>query len=145
MILGIADITNDELRRLVARFTIKNHKYADPKTARGDCAAVSTQFLMFLQLEEYGGSRKVQNWKWDIYNFTSLTSGPPVPHEFFRDHHYGSHVAVLVDGWYIDFTARQFSHDAPFPLIWKEDWQDHAHVLQQEGRADRTAGVGPAL
>ena len=62
--------------------------------------------------------RQKRDW-WDrSFRFRYLHT----PHRWYRSGcHWDGHVAALVDGWIVDFTARQFDPAAPFPLVFRLD------------------------
>jgi len=90
---------------------------ADPAIARNNCWATSNEVYQNVEWEEYGQVDEV-----DIVGVeaTSCT-------------HYALYLANSEESVVVDFTARQFSPDAPFPFILPVDkW--HAYMEHVTGR-----------
>lgn len=118
----IGEVIDDRLRHLIARWTsMFRHQYASPEGADGQCAACSLDFNSELR-DVLGVYATTADWYADR---RGVDQGQPVPHPWFDNLHesvYRGHTCTLVDGWYIDFTARQFYPEAPYPLIWRTQW-----------------------
>lgn len=90
---------------------------ADPAIARNNCWATSNEVYENVDLEEYGQIDEL-----DIIGVEATGCT-----------HYAVYVANSEESVVIDFTARQFSPDAPFPFILPVDkW--HAYMEHVTGR-----------
>ena len=129
--LLVEDIEIPHLKVLVEKFAHEYRLYKDPRRARGECVETSYEFLRFLHAHGYVGN--FQNIDWEIEG-SKVVDGPRLPLEIeslFWDNGFGGHTAVLVDGYYVDFTARQFAREGrriPFPLIWKYPKEEQRHA-----------------
>lgn len=114
------------LQEAVLRFAKENEAYSDPSCACGGCVDATGAFLYDYQgclgtvrlaafdweyfLDEDGGLVIDLNGAWD----------PGFLHD---EGGYGGHTAIRAefDGRlvFIDFTARQFDPELPFPHIWE--------------------------
>jgi len=119
---------------LCAEYAAECHFWLSPETAKYDCidatdgfvaackaAEVSVEVVDFL-CEKYkrnGFMTMVIAHEVSI-NLSEEAHHLPLPE---LPHHFAGatigHTVARVDGWYIDFTARQFDAAAPFPLVWR--------------------------
>lgn len=96
---------------------VKVSDMADPSIARNNCWATSNEIYENVELEAYGDIDEV-----DIVGVEATGCT-----------HYAVYVANAEEAVVIDFTARQFSPDAPFPFILPVDkW--HAYMNHVTGR-----------
>lgn len=120
------------LKAAVPAFADRYSGYAEPAIAAGNCHCATDTFRKDAALARYPHStiefafERVR----DTRNTWKKSEGPPVPVEIaylYLKHcndqdsavrRYEGHTVAKVGRWYIDFTARQFDPDAPFPLIW---------------------------
>jgi len=90
-------MTPDDLDRklaLIERFAALHPEYGDPRIARGSCRLATRQFVEMAKAAGVEAS-------------AAFSLGGPE----------GNHCTVNVGEYSVDFTARQFNRDAPFPLI----------------------------
>jgi hypothetical protein len=144
MLIKIKDLP-DSLRNVVADFCDENYDLADPEGANGECTAATLLFYEVL-IDDHGwdpqwldlGHEKSSWWwagsthPWDeCLGSLEEDIGPKAPHDYYYNNGWNGHVCVCVSEktldrggqtYFIDFTARQYSPKAPFPLIWKEEW-----------------------
>lgn len=102
----------------VGLFHQDQSRYRKPEWARNYCEVATEDFLVELKRHGFQGERHLFNFRND------RQWAERVPHRWFAD---GpgqgclGHVVAQVGPWFIDFTARQFHPDAPFPLIWRQE------------------------
>lgn len=116
--IGLDDLP-DDIRVNVERYLEVFPEYAQPEAARGECLQASVDFQ-----DQYGPwqgviLRQLELMEWYVEG--GIVLGPAVPDFYFRlleGCEYSGHFAVIVDRRYlIDFTARQFSPDVPYPVV----------------------------
>ena len=122
------------LKEFVSAYANSHTYLKTEKGAAGACASTSYDFISRLGSSPHIGEavdwafdseswgHDVDDWGWVLFD------GPEIP-QFIEEVYtvksasmlkYGAHTAVLVDDeWYIDFTARQFCKESPWPLIWR--------------------------
>lgn len=107
----LVSLENNRLRRW--RRLMSDYKSAEP---HGHCVEACNDFLKLL--EEDGRKGGIVTW-----NATDekLSAGDePWPRKSFPwkwVDGFKFHAAVLIDGYVVDWTARQFDEDAPFPAV----------------------------
>jgi hypothetical protein len=134
MSLLIQDLP-DKLAGLVEQFTNMNKHLQYSHQASGQCVIITHKFYRFL--EDAGYSRKeldkigeVASWWWagscpNEGGRICFDIGPETPHRLYYNNGHPGHLCAWIsegvvsnNGFFIDFTARQYSKDASFPLIW---------------------------
>jgi hypothetical protein len=120
---NIAFITEDALDLDVANHSahgsdwVKISDMMNPDIARNNCWVTSNEIYENVELEEYANIHEV-----DIIGVEATGCT-----------HYAVYVANETEQVVIDFTARQFSPDAPFPFVLPVDkW--HAYMEHVTGR-----------
>lgn len=120
---NIAFITEDAADLDVANHSahgaewVKVADMIDPDIARNNCWVTSNEIYENVELEEYASIDEV-----DIIGVEATGCT-----------HYAVYVANQTEQVVIDFTARQFSPDAPFPFVLPVDkW--HAYMEHVTGR-----------
>jgi hypothetical protein len=101
--MRLKDIKPRRLRVLVENFAARHSKLAHRHEADGECYTMSELFLMYVKNSRFKGTRAL------LRADRSKTYG-----------RYGQHWVALVNGYGIDFTARQFHHRFSFPRVWKD-------------------------
>ncbi len=94
-----------------------------PSEADGSCGTATDVFLDLVELlvpearcDEAHFVPK-EAWRRGINNLYAYTQ---TPHPWYLDGcNWPGHCVPVVDGWYIDWTARQFDPAAPFPLVFR--------------------------
>ena len=134
--LQIYDLPNP-LGSLVEKFASMNRQLQVPYQANGQCITITGRFYQFLcnsgyprELMDY--HMEYASWWWrgsapHDSGSISLDIGPKTPHNFYYNNGHPGHVCAWVaeedvyptQGYFIDFTARQYHKDTPFPLIWR--------------------------
>ncbi len=95
--------------------------FASPEGADGSCGYatdlfldIAEQLLPGAEIDEahFGPARKITASDRYLYN--------EAPHPWYLSGcKWPGHVVAIVGGWLIDWTARQFDPNAPFPLIFQ--------------------------
>lgn len=94
-------MTADDLNTLVARFLKQSRcatRWADPDECVGLCDEASEALAYWL--ERQGVAAEI------VYERRAVSGRS------------ASHTVVVVDGWTVDLTARQYDADAEFPSIY---------------------------
>ena len=127
------------LRELVCAYANGHHELQQPSHAQGQCTNASSRFMKLLLECEIADDWEEVDWEFEIERWGHdeadwgwvIVSGPDVPSHidpiFSADspamQKYRGHTAVFVkcedSSWIIDFTARQFDPNSPWPLIWR--------------------------
>ena len=121
-----------DVQTAIQLFAEMHPEYADPSQADGKCGLATDEFLELLDMLLPGLVKLHEEGE---VHFTSTRSwarqcrldNDGIP--YFRytepDHHWyhggltehNGHIVACIDGVCIDWTARQFRADAPWPLI----------------------------
>jgi hypothetical protein len=142
VIIDLNDIQDEELKYLIQLFLIENAELADSEEADGKCVDTTLEFYYFLEKHgvdknrfDWDGSAAGWWWEKDTSNYRKKNCSYPPPHDYYYNNGWPGHRCAwvrfsevefredndnLVKGYYIDFTARQYGEDIPFPLIWKD-------------------------
>lgn len=96
----------------------------DTEEIHGQCIEACDEFLHFLAT--HGVSGTIRTWNSPFFSATltkemlgddvSLLPDNSFP---FSWHGMDYHAVVEVEGFLIDWTAKQFDLDAPFPMVWR--------------------------
>ena len=121
-----------ELTAALDEFLEDVEELEEPVLAYKKCSVVSKRLVRFLGTRGYQarllhwwadntscdpGDRavlKITRGDWAPTNILAIFERGTTPWWSFS-----GHTAVLVSGFGVDFTARQFGADVPFPLVWK--------------------------
>ena len=106
------------------------HAYSNAALADGWCEIASINFnsiceevnelwkIRLVAFSKTSNSEEACNWKhrygYNVYSYDD------VDHDWYKfGCNWPGHVISLIGNWAIDFTARQFTPYAPFPLLFK--------------------------
>lgn len=98
--------------------------FQDPGMANGSCGLAVDRFLDLLDEHEIAGGYEVHFRARDNITFrrSDLYAYEDAPHGWYLGgcEHPG-HIVAVLGGWVVDWTARQFVPDAPWPLVFRLD------------------------
>ncbi len=119
-------------REALDAFSAARPELATPEAANGECFTVANALIDFLAAR--GRRAYLLHWRAEhpAEGVIEITNGPDTPEDVLDVYRQGSdpwwmyhgHYAVEVDGMGVDFTARQFSADVAFPLVWESTTQE---------------------
>ena len=100
------DLDRPGLRAAIADFAAANPHLSTPAGAHHQCGRASADFIDLLLERGVLERRPADSWDWEVQEIAVI------------DH--VSHRVARVGVTLIDWTARQYEPDAPFPKIWDD-------------------------
>lgn len=105
-----------ELREAIKEFHLANRKrWNTKKKARNFCFVASSLFYNFLRGR--GFKPEMQDLMLDDEHDRSICP------RWYPETAFGEHVVVYVNGVVVDWTARQYCPDAPYPLVFVSPYE----------------------
>lgn len=127
------NVFSSPARQILEEYLNNNIKLQDPFKAEGQCSRQTEKILGLLSYDNIYCQYydiDIKNSKITKSKFLSSCQDLIIPqwvkHIYLTKgpgSHWGEHRFPIVEDFCIDFTARQFDKNSPWPLIWETKWK----------------------